>query len=253
MCGICGIFNCFSGAPVEAERLKRSTDAMAHRGPDDAGHYYDGSVGLGNRRLSVIDLAGGHQPLSNEDGSLWITFNGEIYNYRELRAQMITRGHRFRTASDTEVILHLYEERGARCLEDLRGMFAFALWDARGRRLFLARDRIGVKPLYYNASPAGLAFASEINALRELSPAPFAEDPQAIFDFFAFRYVPAPQTIYRGVQQLPPGCFLLADSGGWRVEQYWDAPPEEESSKPESELAEEVSECLRESVRLRLN
>lgn len=252
MCGICGIFNCFNGAPADLQALERATAAMVHRGPDDEGHYADGALGLGNRRLSIIDLPGGHQPLSNEDGSLHITFNGEIYNYRELRSALAERGHCFRTSADTEVILHLYEERGTRCLEDLRGMFAFALWDARSRRLFLARDRAGIKPLYYRASPSGLAFSSEIRSLRELSPAPLSEDPQAIFDFFSFRYVPAPRTMYHGVQKLPPGTFLLADSNGVRFETYWDVPAPAESLKPERELEDEISTCLRDSVRLRL-
>ena len=149
MCGICGVFNFGTGEPADPVALKRATDAMAHRGPDDEGFYLDGPVGLGNRRLSIIDLPGGHQPIANEDESVWITFNGEIYNYRDLRPDLVARGHKFRTSSDTETILHLYEEYDLDCLDHLRGMFAFAIWDSRKRRLFLARDRLGVKPLFY--------------------------------------------------------------------------------------------------------
>ena len=223
MCGICGVLNFGTHEPADPARLKRAADAMAHRGPDDEGFYLDGELGLGNRRLSIIDLPGGHQPLSNEDGSLWISFNGEIYNYRELRKQLEGR-HQLRTASDTEVILHLYEDYGAGLLEHLRGMFAFALWDRRRRRLLLARDRIGIKPLYWLNEPGRLAFASELRALRELATRPLETDPQSVYDFFGFRYVPAPNTFYRNVSKLLPGHFLTADSNGIRQERYWDLP-----------------------------
>ena len=224
---------------------------MAHRGPDDEGFYLDGELGLGNRRLSIIDLPGGHQPISNEDGSLWIAFNGEIYNYRELRRQLEGR-HQFRTASDTEVILHLYEEHGTGLLEHLRGMFAFALWDRRERRLLLVRDRIGIKPLYYLTEPGRLAFASELRALRELAKQPLEIDPQSVYDFFGFRYVPAPNTFFRNVSKLLPGHFLIADSNGVRQERYWDLPGEDETPLAAEDYAAQVLETLRESVRLRL-
>jgi len=236
---------------VDPAQLKRATDAMVHRGPDDEGFYLEGELGLGSRRLSIIDLPGGHQPLSNEDGSLWIAFNGEIYNYRELRRGLEDR-HQFRTASDTEVILHLYEEHGAGLLEHLRGMFAFALWDKRQRRLLVARDRIGIKPLYYLAESRRLAFASELRALRQLSPRPLEIDPQAVYDFFGFRYVPAPQTFYRGVRKVLPGHFLIVDADGIRQERYWDLPGEDETPLAAEEYAAQVLETLRESVRLRL-
>jgi asparagine synthase (glutamine-hydrolysing) len=252
MCGICGVFNFGTGEPVDEHALRRAAQAMLHRGPDDEGFYADGNLGLGNRRLSIIDLPGGHQPLSNEDGTIWITFNGEIYNYRELRPDLETRGHRFRTASDTEAIVHLYEEYGTGCLEFLRGMFAFALWDARERRLLVARDRLGVKPLFYRRSAGRLAFASELRALRELVPEPLEVDPQAVYDFFGFRYIPAPDTFYRGVEKLLPGHFLLADARGLHAQAYWDVPGEEETSRAAEDFAEQVVECLRESVRLRL-
>lgn len=253
MCGICGVYNFGSRQPAELALLKRATDAMAHRGPDDEGFHVGGNAALGNRRLSIIDLAGGHQPISNEDGSLWITFNGEIYNYRELRRGLEARGHLFHTASDTETILHLYEEHGPRCLEHLRGMFAFALWDSHARRLFVARDRLGVKPLFYREERGRLIFASELRSLRELASQPLEVDPQSVYDFFGFRYIPAPNTFYRGVQKLLPGHYLIADPNGLRTKAYWDVPEEElDGAASADALAEQVVDTLRESVRLRL-
>jgi asparagine synthase (glutamine-hydrolysing) len=252
MCGICGVFNFGTRAPADRDALKRATDAMAHRGPDDEGFYLQGEVGLGNRRLSIIDLPGGHQPISNEDESIWITFNGEIYNYRELRADLLERGHLFRTSSDTEAIVHLYEEYDLACLDRLRGMFAFALWDARKRRLLLVRDRVGIKPVFYRLEPGRLVFASESRALRELTEQPLEVDPQSVYDFFGFRYIPAPRTFYRGMEKLLPGHFLLADSSGVHTRAYWDIPAEEDTPRPGREVAEELIEQLRESVRLRL-
>ena len=252
MCGICGIFNFGSQSPVNSATLKRATDAMVHRGPDDEGFYLDRELGLGNRRLSIIDLPGGHQPLSNEDQSVWITFNGEIYNYRELRKELMARGHRFRTSADTETIVHLYEEYGLACLEYLRGMFAFALWDSRQRKLLLARDRLGIKPLFYRLEPGRLVFASELRALRQLCSQPPEIDPESVYDFFGFRYVPAPRTLYRGIEKLLAGHFLVAGSQGAQVSPYWDVPPEEKDLRSAQELAQEVLEHLRESVRLRL-
>ncbi len=252
MCGICGVYNFGTGEPADAHALKRATDAMAHRGPDDEGFYLDGPLGLGNRRLSIIDLPGGHQPIANEDESIWITFNGEIYNFQDLRPDLIARGHRFRTNSDTETILHLYEEYGLECVEHLRGMFAFAIWDSRLKRLFLVRDRLGVKPLFFSVNSGRLAFASELRTLRELQPHAPEIDPQSIYDFFGFRYIPAPRTFYRGVEKLLPGHWLVADANGIRSHAYWDIPAEEETQKPASEFATEIVERLRESVRLRL-
>lgn len=252
MCGICGVFNFATGEPADPVALKRATDAMAHRGPDDEGFYLEGALGLGNRRLSIIDLPGGHQPIANEDESVWITFNGEIYNYRDLRPDLVARGHQFRTNSDTETILHLYEEYDLRFLDYLRGMFAFAIWDGRKRRLLLARDRLGVKPLFYSLESGRLAFASELRTLRELLHRPPAIDPQSIYDFFGFRYIPAPQTFYRGVEKLLPGHFLVADPMGVHSHAYWDVPAEEETAKSDKDIAAEFVELLRESVRLRL-
>jgi asparagine synthase (glutamine-hydrolysing) len=252
MCGICGIFNFGTKAPADPGALKRATDAMVHRGPDDEGFRLDGELGLGNRRLSIIDLPGSHQPLSNEDGTVWTTFNGEIYNYRELRAELIARGHRFRTAGDTETIVHLYEEHGSGCVSHLRGMFAFAVWDASKRRLLLARDRVGIKPLFYRNEPGRIVFASELRALRTLCEQPLELDPQAIYDFFAFRYVPAPGTVYRGVEKLLPGHMLVADANGIRVTNYWDLPLAEGRPRPAAEWRHAVLDLLKEAVRLRL-
>jgi len=252
MCGICGVFNFGNGEPVDPVALKRATDAMVHRGPDDEGFHLDGDLGLGNRRLSIIDLPGGHQPIANEDGSVWITFNGEIYNYRDLRPALLARGHQFRTNSDTETILHLYEEHDLAFLDHLRGMFALAIWDSGKRRLLLARDRLGVKPLLYRLEAGRLAFASELRALRELLLRPVEIDPQSVYDFFGFRYIPAPRTFYRGVEKLLPGHFLVADSQGVRTQAYWDIPNEEEAPPRAKDIAAEVVEHLRESVRLRL-
>ncbi|MFB3922082.1 MAG: asparagine synthase (glutamine-hydrolyzing) [Terriglobia bacterium] len=252
MCGICGIYNFETPAPADRATLKRATDAMVHRGPDDEGFFVDGAVGLGNRRLSIIDLPGGHQPIANEDETVWITFNGEIYNYRELRPDLEKRGHRFRTVSDTETIVHLYEDYGPGCLEHLRGMFAFALWDGRAKRLLVARDRLGIKPLFYRQGQGRLVFASELRALRELVGQPLEIEPQSVYDFFGFRYIPAPGTFYRGVEKLLPGHYILADASGVRVERYWDIPQEEDTLRSEEDLAEEVVERLRESIRLRL-
>jgi asparagine synthase (glutamine-hydrolysing) len=253
MCGIAGIYNFVDRAPADRNRLRKAAAALAHRGPDDEGVYLDREAGLANRRLSIIDLPGGHQPLSNEDESVWITFNGEIYNYRDLRSRLVSAGHRFRTASDTEVILHLYEELGDRCVEELRGMFAFAVWDSRRRRLFLARDRLGIKPLFYRISADGIIFASELRALSQLATDPFEIDPQSVYDFFTFRYVPAPRTLYREVLKVPPGHTLMAASSGVTLKSYWDVPaPHGAAAGSPEDLGHAVLECLRESVRMRL-
>lgn len=252
MCGICGIYNFGTCAPADRAALKRAADAMVHRGPDDEGFYFSGELGLGNRRLSIIDLPGGHQPLANEDETIWVTLNGEIYNYQELRPELEARGHRFRTASDTETLVHLYEEYGLGCLEPLRGMFAFALWDGRRRRLLVARDRLGVKPLFYRLEPGALVFASELRALRELVGHSLEIEPQSVYDFFGFRYIPAPHTFYRGVEKLLPGHYMIVDARGVGIEPYWDVPLEEETSRTAEDFAEEVIEQLRESIRLRL-
>ena len=212
MCGICGKVVFERGASVPHDLVRRMADTIVHRGPDDDGYYVGGPVGLGFRRLAIIDLALGHQPLANEDDSVWIVFNGEIYNYQELRDDLLKRGHAFRTRSDTEVIVHLYEEYGEASVEKLRGMFAFAIWDTKTRTLFAARDRAGVKPLYYRLTKNSFTFASEIKAILadpEVAP---EVNPAAIDRFFTFNYLPGEETLLRGVLKLPPGhCVTIRD------------------------------------------
>jgi asparagine synthase (glutamine-hydrolysing) len=249
MCGIAGVLRFDPSARVELPALRAMADAIAHRGPDDEGFFVDGNVGLAHRRLSIIDVAGGCQPLFNEDRSAVVVQNGEIYNYAELTARLAQRGHRFQTASDTEVIVHGWEERQEESVADLRGMFAFALWDRRRRRLLLARDRLGIKPLYYHLSPRHLAFASEIKALLELPDVPREVDREALDLFLSLRYVPGPRTIFRGIRKLEPGHLLVWDAKGLRIRRYWDLPRGEES---EGAAARRFAELLAESVRLHL-
>ncbi len=258
MCGIAGFVGTQGDARREerAQIARRMCNAIEHRGPDDEGFYLDDNAALGMRRLSIIDLASGHQPISNEDGSLWIVFNGEIYNYRELRADLITRGHTFRTHSDTESIIHLYEEYGERCVEHLRGMFAFAIWDTRQRQLFLARDRVGVKPLHYCQIGDTLLFASEIKSLLQHPLVTRRVNFPAIADFLTFGYVPDPATAFSGIAKLPPGHTLTFKDGEARIRQYWDfAYPDcdlQKTSRDEREYIERLRELLTESVTLRL-
>src|SRR5712691_1003013 len=201
MCGIAGIVELDFQEPVEEGRLKRMRDALRHRGPDGEGLHIDGPVGLGHRRLAIVDVAGGHQPMTNEDGSAWIVFNGEIYNHAQLRPGLEARGHQYRTRSDTETILHLYEEEGDRCVERLRGMFAFALWDRRRRRLLLARDRLGIKPLYYACTDREILFASEIKALLAAGADPVRFNQAILPEFLATRFVAGEETFFRGIRK----------------------------------------------------
>jgi asparagine synthase (glutamine-hydrolysing) len=222
MCGICGKLEFDREARVSPGLVKRMADAIIHRGPDDEGFYVRGQVGLGFRRLSIIDLSGGHQPLSNEDESIWIIFNGEIYNYRELRAELVSKGHLFRTRSDTEVIVHLYEEYGRDCVQKLRGMFAFAIWDSNQKSLFLVRDRVGIKPLYYYLGKNFLSFGSEIKAMLA-DPAVYSEvDPPMIDRFLTYYYVPGSQTLLRNFFKLDPGHWLAVQDGNIQIQSYWD-------------------------------
>jgi asparagine synthase (glutamine-hydrolysing) len=254
MCGICGVVRGGAGVP-DRERLKAANDLIRHRGPDDEGFFVDGPAGLAMRRLSIIDLDTGHQPLSYAGGRYWIVFNGEIYNYRELRAELEGRGHRFSTKSDTEAILALYAESGPRCVERLRGMFAFAVWDKAERTLFVARDRIGKKPLVYAERPDGtLLFASELRCLFALDPSlPRETDPAAIDLYLSLQYIPSPKTAYRGVKKLPPGHTLTWKDGKIAVERYWDLPV---GAPPVTRDYEEAKRLLRdkltEAVRLRM-
>ena len=211
MCGISGMLR-DDGQSAQAVHLQRMNDRQIHRGPDGAGIFMDGPVGLGHRRLSIIDLDGGRQPLANEDGKVHVTFNGEIYNYRELQRQLESYGHQFRTSSDTEVLVHAWEQWGADCVSHLRGMFAFAIWDARQQQLFLARDRVGIKPLLYSWQKGYLAFASEMQALTALPDFEATVDVQSIDQYLHYQYIPAPFSIYRQVKKLPPGHSLLIDA-----------------------------------------
>ena len=253
MCGLAGASWTADGHPLETAELERMIAVLAHRGPDDSGTYFstprDGHTGavrsecsngpgssaaLGHRRLSIIDLSGGHQPLSNEDGSVWIAFNGEIYNYRELRSRLAAQGHRFRTDCDTEAIVHLYEEDGPDCVRHLRGMFAIAIWDASRQRLFLARDRIGQKPLFYRQETGRLLFASELKALLQLTDAPREPDPRAIDAFLTYQYVPHPDCILRGYHKLPPAHYAVYEDGRLAVRRYWFPPYAFAAESPEA-------------------
>jgi asparagine synthase (glutamine-hydrolysing) len=222
MCGICGKLNFDSAATVSPALIKSMADTISHRGPDDDGYFLSGPVGLGFRRLSIIDLGGGHQPLSNEDGTIHIVFNGEIYNYKELRQYLLGRGHLFKTQSDTETIVHLYEELGEACVEKLRGMFAFAIWDGRSKSLFLARDRVGIKPLYYSQSRNSVIFASEIKAILADPELSAEVRPSMIDRFLTFDYLPGEGTLFKSIYKLAPGHTLTFRGGRSYKRQYWD-------------------------------
>ncbi|MEI6125935.1 MAG: asparagine synthase (glutamine-hydrolyzing) [Pseudomonadota bacterium] len=222
MCGICGKLIFDNSGAVEQSLVNAMLDTIRHRGPDDEGSYVAPGIGLGHRRLSIIDLSTGHQPLSNEDGSIWIVFNGEIYNYQELQKELASKGHIFKTKSDTEVIVHLYEEYGASCVERLRGMFAFALWDAKQKTLLLARDRVGIKPLYYWKAHNSIVFASEIKAILTDPSVDRVLDPGMIDRFLTFYFVPGEETLFKGIHKLLPGHYLLCRGGRVETRQYWD-------------------------------
>lgn len=218
MCGICGKID---PKGVVREEIQRMTSVLVHRGPDDQGIYVNQTIGLGHRRLSVIDLDSGHQPMSNEDGALWITYNGEIYNFQELRKHLQQR-HQFKTKSDTEVILHLYEEKKERCLEFLRGMFAFAIYDDREKALFMARDHLGQKPLYYYHDGETFAFASEIKSLLALNPQLKEIDCNALYEYLTMRIITPPRSMFRRIRKLPPGNFLAFKDGKVSIKRYWN-------------------------------
>jgi asparagine synthase (glutamine-hydrolysing) len=252
MCGIAGFFWTNRSAP--AGLVKAMCDEIRHRGPDDEGYYVDGGCALGMRRLSIIDLATGHQPIANEDRSVWIVFNGEIYKYRELREDLERDGHEFRTHTDTETIIHLYEEYGAEALTRLRGMFALAIWDARRGRLLLARDRFGKKPLYYSIRPEGIYFASELSCLRQTE-IPLDPDPEALRLYFQFNYIPDPYSAYRAVRRLPAGSWLAYDRDGTVTQgRYWTPPIPAINSGPHSQAdtAATIRRTFDESVRIRM-
>src|SRR5215470_2508356 len=241
MCGIVGIVNFNPQEALDEARLKRMRDVLRHRGPDAEGIWIDGPVGLGHRRLTIVDVATGQQPMANEDGSCWITYNGEIYNHATLRPELLAHGHRYRSQSDTETILHLYEEMGERCVEHLQGMFAFALWDTARQRLLLARDRLGIKPLYYALTERALLFASEIKAILAVGRLRPQFNEAVLPQFLATGFVSGPQTFFRGIRKLEPGRTLL-----WSVEtgieerRYWRLPLEPDGRS--ARLAERAKE-----------
>src|SRR6266516_3157456 len=214
MCGIAGMMKFGQDARADSGAVRQMCAAMTHRGPDDEGVYTDGPVGIGMRRLSIIDVAGGHQPISNETGTIWIVFNGEIYNHAELRKKLEPLGHRYRTNSDTETIVHLYEQYGKDCVQHLRGMFAFALWDSRRQVFFAARDRLGIKPFYYRLTAESFLFGSEIKALLAYPGVRADLNRTAIPEYLAFGFVAGPETLFAGIQKLPPGHSLHIDPSG---------------------------------------
>jgi asparagine synthase (glutamine-hydrolysing) len=252
MCGINGLFYFDPSHPVEADLVSRMREVARHRGPDDYGTYVQGHVGLGFNRLSIIDLSGGHQPMSNEDGTIWIVFNGEIYNFQSLHEDLLRRGHRFQTRSDTETIVHAWEEYGEACVEKLRGMFAFAIWDGRRRLLFAARDRLGIKPLYYYADSNRFAFASEMKSLLELPDIPREIDAAAVGEYLRRRYVIAPNTLLRGVRKLEPGHTITVSEAGVNVRRYWEVPLQEPLRISEAEAMERTGEILEDALRIHL-
>ena len=254
MCGICGIYNHGSGLPVTLEALKAMNDLIVHRGPDDEGYFIHENAGLAMRRLSIIDLSTGHQPITNEDETCWIVFNGEIYNFQELREGLLARGHKFRTKSDTEVILHLYEEMGPDFPKALRGMFAVAVWDKRRRRLTLARDRLGKKPLYYAVTPSSIAFASELRCLLTLPDLPRDIDLRAVDSYLTLQYIPSPMSVFKGVRKLEPASTLVFEDGKLKTQKYWNLPLGERKldGTPVEELKERLRAELSEAVKIRL-
>lgn len=255
MCGIAGIVD-VDGRSVDRRLVQQLCNVLRHRGPDDEGYYVDGHVALGQQRLAIIDLSSGRQPMSNEDGTVWLTFNGEIYNFRQLRQGLEAAGHRFATRSDTEVIVHAYEEYGPDCVKRLRGMFAFALWDVRTKTLLLVRDRVGKKPLFYAEADGQFVFASELQGLLQHPGIAREVEWTALDDYLTYGYVPAPKTMFKGVWKLPPAHYLTLKAAGGsadvRIERYWRLEYGPKLTLNEEEAAEGLLEVLKEAVRLRL-
>lgn len=250
MCAICGIYNFERKNPIDEETIVRMRDLMTYRGPDDYGLYVKDNIGLGHRRLSIIDLSTGHQPMFNEDGSIVIVFNGEIYNYIELRHKYL-KGHNFKTRSDTEVIIHLYEEFGMDCLKLLNGMFAFALYDIRKEKLFLVRDHFGIKPLYYFKNGKGMIFASEIKAILAAGVKPFLKE-EMVMEYLTFQYYTGEETLFRDIYRLEPGYYIKMDNKGFTKHCYWDINCEEDKTLTEEICKEEIQNLLNDSIRLQM-
>jgi asparagine synthase (glutamine-hydrolysing) len=245
MCGICGKY---SPAGVQPEEMNHMLDAIAHRGPDDSGCYVRGRIGLGNRRLSIIDLQTGKQPISNEDGTIWIVYNGEMYNFPQLRRQLESKGHTFRTNSDTEAIVHLYEDLGERCVEQLSGMFAFALWDEKEQKLLLARDRMGQKPMFYSQNGQDFLFGSEIKAILANHSQTPELDPLAMHDYLSLRFIAPPRTIFKHIQKLPPAHTLVFQHGQITLHRYWQLSFREKLDFSESEILEALREQVKRTI-----
>ncbi|MBL7197033.1 MAG: asparagine synthase (glutamine-hydrolyzing) [Candidatus Omnitrophica bacterium] len=252
MCGISGKYNFKNGQPVNKSTLAKMAQSMFYRGPDDLGFYLDKDLGLGFCRLSIIDLEKGHQPLSNEDGKIWLILNGEIYNFQALRLNLESKGHRFKTATDVEVVVHLYEEMGIDFVHKLNGMFSLGLWDSLNRKLILVRDRIGIKPLYYSFTKGGIIFGSELKALVQDPGLQPCMNPEGLHYFFSLNYIPSPHTIYKGVYKLPPGHFMVCDKNGFKLVEYWDVSKGENKIKSFEYFVENIKEALIESVKKRL-
>ncbi len=253
MCGICGQYNYGSAEPVRRRDIEAMTSTMVHRGPDDEGYYLAGPLGLGFRRLSIIDLAGGHQPMSDQEESVWVVFNGEIYNFQELKDELQGYGHIFRTKSDTEVIIHGYKQWGDDVLNHLNGMFGLAIWDSRRRRLILARDPFGIKLLYYSIDRERLVFGSEIRAVRAAMSDNVDLDPLSLNLFLRYRYTPSPYTIFKGVSKLAPGTKLTVEDGRYEVSRWYKFQPHPFSpAKSPDEAREELLAIYKRAVRRQL-
>src|SRR5262245_375876 len=249
---MCGIVGRVGTAPVSEAELVRMCDAIRHSGPDDWGTFTEGGTGLGMRRLSIIDLAGGHQPLTNEDGSVVVILNGEIYNHESLHQELQGKGHVFRTRSDTEVLVHLYEDYGEGMLQRLRGMFALAIWDRKRRRLLLARDHFGQKPVFYTEVAGRVTFSSEIKALLADDPSLAELSPAALDQYLTLRFVQPPETFFSRIRSLPPAHFLMWEGGKVRIERYWDLSYGPKWTYGEEELLDRIDDLLDETVRLHL-
>jgi len=256
MCGICGTLNLTKHHNIDTNLLKRMIFALRHRGPDEFGIYKGNDIGLGHARLSIIDLKGGQQPIHNEDRNIWVIFNGEIFNYIELREELQKKGHRFYTKSDTEVLAHLYEEKGVEFLNDLNGQFAFAIWDSKAKRLMLARDRLGIRPLFYTSVDGSLIFASEIKSIFIDERVKREMDIFGLDQVFTFWSTIPPQTTFKNIFELPPAHYLIAEKGQITIKRYWNldfySPLEDKSDMKEEMYAEQLLDLLKDSIKLRL-